>query len=160
MMVDSSEYRADEMDIEQIMRQLREKIKNLNPNVSDPFPELPQTAIVPNSTPSAPITDPDLIHINQNYNTYCITTPSAYGRLGDYIKKGVSFLIGFHTLKQTQFNASVVRLLNNMTNSINLMNTRLETLEDILNRLKEEKDRLSSKMDSGEKVSEHSLNKK
>jgi hypothetical protein len=154
-MVDSS----DDMNIEQIMRQLREKIKYSNPDVPDPFPELPETFSAPASLPSAPVTDPDLIYINQNYDTYCITTPSAYGRLGDCIKRGVSFLIGFQTLKQTQFNASVVRLLNNMINNITLMSTRLETLENGLNQFKREKDRLSSQMDSEKKVSGRSLDK-
>jgi hypothetical protein len=169
MMVDPSEFNADEIDVEQIMRRLREKIKYSDSAAPDPFPELPEISIAPQSIPAAPVTDPDLIHVNQNYDTYSITAPSAYRRLGNFIRKGVGFLMGFRTLKQVQFsaavkqvqfNAAVVRLLNNVTSNIDLVNRRLERLEGALKESRRERDRPASKKDPGEKVSKRPWNKK
>lgn len=159
-MVDPSEFKADEIDIEQIMRQLREKIKYSDTDAPDPFPELPETSIAPQAIPSAPVTDPDLIHVNQNYDTYSITAPPTYRRLGNFIRKGVSVLTGLHTLKQVQFNAAVVRLLNNVTSNIDLVNRRLERLEGALKELRREEDRATFKKDPGEKGSKRPQNKK
>ena len=131
----------EEMDVEQIMRQLREKIRDSNPDAADPFPGLSEMAATPQSVPCAPVTDPDLIYINQNYDTFSIAPPSAPRGLESLIRKTVGFLRRFSTLrqiqlnptvKQVQFNAAVVRLLNKMTSNTDLMNRRLEQLEGAL----------------------------
>jgi hypothetical protein len=169
MMVDPSESKADEMDVEQIMRQLREKIRYSNPDAPDPFPGLSEISIAPQSIPCAPVTDPDLIYINQNYDTYSIVAPSVYRRLVSFIRRRVGSLIEFHGLKQVQFNtavkqvqynAAVVRLLNNMTNNIDLINRRLERLEGALEESRRKEDRVTSRIDPGKKVSKRRWNKR
>jgi hypothetical protein len=168
MMVDPSESK-DGMDIEQIMRQLREKIRDSNPDAPDPFPELSEMAITPQPIPCAPVTDPDLIYINQNYDTYSIVPPSAPRGLERFIRKTVDFLRRFYTLrqiqgnpsvKQVQYNAAVVRLLNKVTSNIDLMNRRLERLEGALEESKRKEDRLTSKIGPGKEATKRPWNKK
>ena len=164
-MVDPSESK-DEMDIEQIMRQLREKIRDSNPDAPEPFPEV---SITPQSIPCAPVADPDLIYINQNYDTHFIVAPSVYRRLGRFVLEQVGFLRELYAskqvqrdpiVKQVQYNAAVVRLLNKMTGNMDLMNRRLERLEGALEESRRRADRLGSKIDPGEKAAKRPWKKK
>jgi len=72
------------------MKQLREKIKYANPDLSDPFSESAYPSIALASFPPALGRDPDLIHINQSYETSRLTTAIPYRKLETCIKKGLS----------------------------------------------------------------------
>jgi hypothetical protein len=139
------------------------------PDAPDPFPELHEISITPQSIPCAPVAVPDLMYINQNYDTHFIVAPSVYRRLGRFVLERVGFLRELYAsnqvqhapiVKQVQYNAAVVRLLNKMTGNMDLMNRRLERLEGALEESRRRADRLGSKIDPGEKAAKRPWKKK
>jgi hypothetical protein len=61
------------------MKQLRKKIKYLNPDLSDSFSELPYPSIALVSFPPGLGRDPALIHINQSDETSRLTAAIPVG---------------------------------------------------------------------------------
>jgi len=140
-MSEISGIKDEEIDVEKIMERIRENIKKRKSELSrDLGPQ-----VIPTGDSQKVLSididaemNRDITFANQRYNTADLLMVSRFGKIAAILKKLVNRSIRFYTIRQTELNAAIVRLLNKFIEKVINLNSYLKDVTIGLGELKEE----------------------